>query len=1611
MLSKGEASLNNETKQKIRQLYLFLKEANQLRFRPVRSMLDQPKIIRLGDMPNHESVQFIRPIRDDNPQESLDILLRVKRPKLTNCPKPPETVEPWLLPGWDDPTKRPEVAESQNIVIPKKAGEEEEKIITVRFEEDQQRYSDWEAWIATRERWAVPERLSRKAMGFFEAFYELYSTLEKESEQFELLAADGRLLWQTISSSDGQVIIDHPILLKRVELRFDPNIPEFTVHETDRESELYGALFVDLQNVEHAALRNRKIELETSGYHPFGWNDTEGFLRAFIQTVSPLTGDFLDAPFNGEADATPRLWRDPILVLRKRVLGIANAVDAILDDIERNEIFPSALSQITGTEEAWTGSGLGSEIDSKASNGITRVTAISDDDILLAKEANEEQLQIIRRLEGSGSVIVQGPPGTGKTHTIGNIIGHLLAQGKSILVTAQTTKALRVVRDKVPEPLRALCVSVLGSDQDARNQLESSIGSITERLTRETGETLLNRSRSLGEERHKLLFSLKEFSQNLKIALENEYREIDVGGKRFSPAEAAMFVASNKSKYSWIPSPVKLGSDIGITEAEIVRLYALSTLFTYQEEQDARNPLPDLSNLPSERQFQLMASEHTALLTQDLSQGIELWRSSDATSEELETIANNIAVEFSNELLRQEWRPFAIVAGMHGGFDRQVWEMLVSMVEKASEANSRYALALHHRPRLSESMHVHKQKQIISEILAHVTNGGKLGFLQLATHSEWRQFLKSVSVTAGEPSHREHFDALERLVDLEIARLELEDLWNSLIGRHVGIPFSSLGSSPELSCRALIPEIKRCLDWYKNVWEPLSERLKESGLQLAKVFAAYPHEATANSEYFILEQLATNTLPKLLANQAARRRLKECENWFENLANLSARVDPSDPNRGCIGRIVSAARSLDFEAYARSLEYARRLHSIVPLIKEYDALMAKMRRFAPGWAEQIALRLPPHDKGRVPGDYREAWIWRQLHDELSERDKIDAHFLQREIDKSRDRLRQITQSLIEAKAWGKQLERLQGNNPVRQALVGWLDTAKRLISTRQNDKRQTLLSEARKLMRRCSEAVPVWIMPIQIMAENFDPRTTRFDVVIIDEASQADLNALIPLYLGKQVIVVGDHEQVTPLGVGKDQTIIENLRKSMLKDIPNSHLFDNLSSIYDIGRQSFGDAVRLVEHFRCVPEIIAFSNQLSYDGKILPLRESNSTNLKPACVPRRVNGIRENDINRIEANDIILMIKAMIRHPAYSGKSIGVISMLGEAQARLIQTMLLKEIDGVELETRRIQAGISGEFQGDERDVIFLSMVDSSPEEGTLRSLGFGAFEQTKKRYNVAASRARDQLWVVHSFDPNLDLKSSDLRNQLLRHVLDPKATLRAFEREESNTESPFEREVLKRLTAAGYLVKTQWQVGYFRIDMVVEGDGKRLAIECDGDRWHPLEKLSEDIERQTILERLGWQFVRIRGSVFYRNPEQAMKPVFERLAELEIPQGAFSTPESPVSTMTLVQELDDIIVQELINPESDQSEESENSEGTEKTEQKSGSSEESSKNFDHAEIEMVLARLGGFAPIESFLREIAKHKGFKRLGKNIRKELEAELKKLLHEGRISIDGDVIRLL
>jgi very-short-patch-repair endonuclease len=106
---------------------------------------------------------------------------------------------------------------------------------------------------------------------------------------------------------------------------------------------------------------------------------------------------------------------------------------------------------------------------------------------------------------------------------------------------------------------------------------------------------------------------------------------------------------------------------------------------------------------------------------------------------------------------------------------------------------------------------------------------------------------------------------------------------------------------------------------------------------------------------------------------------------------------------------------------------------------------------------------------------------------------------------------------------------------------------------------------------------------------------------------------------------------------------------------------------------------------------------------------------------------------------------------------------------------------------------------------------------------------------------------------------------------------------QEADVDSEFERLVLKDLKIKGYRVTTQWKVGSYRIDLVVEGVRERLAIECDGDRFHTLENLQADMERQAVLERLGWRFIRVRGSEFFRDPDRALIPLYERLERMGI--------------------------------------------------------------------------------------------------------------------------------
>ena len=221
--------------------------------------------------------------------------------------------------------------------------------------------------------------------------------------------------------------------------------------------------------------------------------------------------------------------------------------------------------------------------------------------------------------------------------------------------------------------------------------------------------------------------------------------------------------------------------------------------------------------------------------------------------------------------------------------------------------------------------------------------------------------------------------------------------------------------------------------------------------------------------------------------------------------------------------------------------------------------------------------------------------------------------------------------------------------------------------------------------------------------------------------------------------------------------------------------------------------------------------------------------------------------------------------------------MQGHAQSKLIEEMLLDAVGPTPFEERQLICGDPYSFQGDERDVVFLSMVAATEGDRRMAPL---LREQFRQRFNVAASRAKDQLWLFHSVSKH-ELHPDCMRRRLLEYCYHPRTQV--LPQDLSLCESGFERDTASELARLDYRVIPQYPVAGKRIDLVVEGAKTRLAVECDGDDWHGPDRYEADMARQRMLERCGWKFVRIRGSSFYANRQREVARVVEQLHTLGI--------------------------------------------------------------------------------------------------------------------------------
>ena len=328
----------------------------------------------------------------------------------------------------------------------------------------------------------------------------------------------------------------------------------------------------------------------------------------------------------------------------------------------------------------------------------------------------------------------------------------------------------------------------------------------------------------------------------------------------------------------------------------------------------------------------------------------------------------------------------------------------------------------------------------------------------------------------------------------------------------------------------------------------------------------------------------------------------------------------------------------------------------------------------------------------------------------------------------------------------------------------------------------------------------------------------------------------------------------------------------------------------------FGGRITLIEHRRCVPEIIGFSNRVAYEPegiRLVPVRQFGAERFDPIRVVHLADGYEaDNKTNPVEADAIVDQIRKCLAEPQYDGATYRCDLAAGQGAGEADRAQAARRgtaggVDGARTALRR-RVGLPG-FRT-RRHVP----VDGQGARG--RDAGLSALTATQyvQRFNVAASRAKDQMWVYHSMPREALINTEDMRYQLLDYCYgvanrtrnDTDGSVSTVVPEDELVppfDSLFEQRVYNRIVDRGYTVQPQYPAHGYSIDMVMIGAKGKLAVECDGDFWHGPAEYEADLARQRELERCGWEFFRIRESVFYADMASSLKKLWDTLDELDI--------------------------------------------------------------------------------------------------------------------------------
>ena len=410
---------------------------------------------------------------------------------------------------------------------------------------------------------------------------------------------------------------------------------------------------------------------------------------------------------------------------------------------------------------------------------------------------------------------------------------------------------------------------------------------------------------------------------------------------------------------------------------------------------------------------------------------------------------------------------------------------------------------------------------------------------------------------------------------------------------------------------------------------------------------------------------------------------------------------------------------------------------------------------------------------------------------------------------------------------------------------------------------------------------PCMLMSPISVAQYFDTNSTKFDLVIFDEASQMPTcEAVGAIARATNVIVVGDPKQMPPTNFFSTNNIDEeNIDKEDLESILDDCLALSMPSKH------------LLWHYRSKHEsLIAFSNAKYYDNKLLtfPSNDDIATKVTYVHVPGYYDKGKTRQ-NKAEAIAIVAEIVRRLNDSTLSKRSIGVVTF-SVVQQNLIDDLLTEtfklnpELEKIATESPEpLFIKNLENVQGDERDVILFSIGYGPDAEGKV-SLNFGPLnrEGGHRRLNVAVSRARYEMQVFAT----LRADQIDITRTASEGVAGVKSFLAYAEKgkialpnrvsDTTSDNNAFENKLAEKIRAHGYEVHTGIGCSAYKVDIGIVNAANPseylLGILCDGKVYNAAKTASDrEIVQRDVLGLLGWNIYRVWSAEWWEAPDKVM--------------------------------------------------------------------------------------------------------------------------------------------